>query len=75
MTQTATLAVDPAFVVGPVRRRTFGTETGELTVLAVNRSRTEEVALAVGLRPFGGLDVVEALTLSHSDRTRIVSAA
>ncbi|MEG3615781.1 alpha-N-arabinofuranosidase [Isoptericola haloaureus] len=43
--------------------------TGEVVVLATNRSVTDEVTLDVDLRGFEGLRVVEALTLSNPDHT------
>ncbi|WP_275003490.1 alpha-N-arabinofuranosidase [Promicromonospora iranensis] len=48
---------------------THDTETGGVVVLAVNRSLTDDVALAVDLRGFPGLRVAEALTLSNPDHT------
>ena len=46
---------------------THDPETGEVVLLATNRSVTEDVVLDVDLRGFPGLRVVEALTLSNPD--------
>ncbi|GAA4736891.1 alpha-N-arabinofuranosidase [Isoptericola chiayiensis] len=48
--------------------------TGEVVVLATNRSVTDEVTLDVDLRGFDGLRVVEALTLSNPDHTWTATA-
>ncbi|MGZ4453924.1 MAG: arabinosylfuranosidase ArfA [Nocardioides sp.] len=48
---------------------THDAETGDLTVLAVNRSQDEPLELAVDLAGFGDLEVLEALTLSNADHT------
>ncbi len=48
---------------------THDPETGDVTLLAVNRSTTDAVNLDVDLRGFPGLRVVEALTLSNPDHT------
>jgi len=46
---------------------THDSRSGAVSVLAVNRSQTEEVELAVSATAFGDLDLVEALTLSSAD--------
>jgi alpha-N-arabinofuranosidase len=46
---------------------THDEETGEVVVLAVNRSQTEPLELAVDLRAFPGLRVGEATVLSDQD--------
>ncbi|MEN5074662.1 alpha-N-arabinofuranosidase [Isoptericola cucumis] len=48
---------------------THDPETGEVVLLATNRSVTDDVVLDVDLRGFPGLRVVEARTLSHPDHT------
>ncbi|WP_043628906.1 hypothetical protein [Nonomuraea candida] len=48
--------------------------TGEVVLLATNRSVTESVVLDVGLRGFPSLRVVEALTLADPDHTWAASA-
>lgn len=48
---------------------THDPETGEVVLLATNRSVTQDVTLDVDLRGFPGLRVVEALTLSHPDHS------
>jgi alpha-N-arabinofuranosidase len=48
---------------------THDPDTGDLVVLAVNRSVTDDIALDVDLRGFPGLRVVEALTLANPDHT------
>ncbi|GAA1713708.1 alpha-N-arabinofuranosidase [Isoptericola hypogeus] len=48
---------------------THDPETGEVVLLATNRSVTEDVVLDVDLRGFPGLRVVEALTLANPDHT------
>jgi len=48
---------------------THDEETGEVVVLAVNRSQTEPVELSVDLRPFGDLRVGEATVLADDDIT------
>jgi len=46
---------------------THDPETGEVVLLATNRSVTQDVTIDVDLRGFPGLRVVEAVTLSHPD--------
>ncbi len=46
---------------------THDAETGDVVILATNRSVTDDVALDVDLRGFPGLQLVEALTLSNPD--------
>jgi alpha-N-arabinofuranosidase len=46
---------------------THDEETGEVVVLAVNRSQTEPLELSVDLRAFPGLRVGEATVLSDDD--------
>ncbi|GAA1735599.1 alpha-N-arabinofuranosidase [Microbacterium paludicola] len=53
---------------------THDAERGEVVVLVVNRSTSDEVALEVGLRGLGGMRFVEALTLSHPDHTWAATA-
>jgi alpha-N-arabinofuranosidase len=53
---------------------THDDETGEVVVLATNRSVTDDVALDVDLRGFPDLQVVEALTLSNPDHTWAATA-
>ncbi|WP_159791780.1 arabinosylfuranosidase ArfA [Puerhibacterium puerhi] len=53
---------------------THDAETGDVTLLAVNRSTTDPVALDVDLRGFPGLRVVEALTLANPDHTWAATA-
>jgi alpha-N-arabinofuranosidase len=48
---------------------THDPETGDLVILATNRSVSDDVALDVDLRGFPGLQLVEALTLSNPDHT------
>jgi alpha-N-arabinofuranosidase len=53
---------------------THDPETGDVTLLAVNRSTSDPVALDVDLRGFPGLRVVEALTLANPDHTWAATA-
>jgi alpha-N-arabinofuranosidase len=46
---------------------THDADTGALTVLAVNRSVTEPLVVEVDVRAFGGLRLVEAVTLADAD--------
>jgi alpha-N-arabinofuranosidase len=48
--------------------------TGDVVILATNRSVTDDVALDVDLRGFPGLQLVEALTLSNPDHTWTATA-
>jgi len=48
---------------------TYDDESGDLVILATNRSVTEELTLNVDLRGFSGLRLVEAITLSNPDHT------
>ncbi|MCK9793441.1 alpha-N-arabinofuranosidase [Isoptericola sp. 4D.3] len=48
---------------------THDPETGDVVLLATNRSVTEDLVLDVDLRGFPGLRVVEALTLANPDHT------
>ncbi len=53
---------------------THDPESGDLVVLATNRSVTDDVALDVDLRGFPGLRLVEALTLANPDHTWTATA-
>ncbi|MDH2414899.1 alpha-N-arabinofuranosidase [Nocardioides sp. CER19] len=48
---------------------THDAATGDVTVLAVNRSQDDELGLTVDLQRFDDLEVVEALTLAHADHS------
>ncbi len=48
--------------------------TGDVVILATNRSVNDDVALDVDLRGFPGLQLVEALTLSNPDHTWTATA-
>ncbi|MDQ0612795.1 alpha-N-arabinofuranosidase [Microbacterium sp. W4I4] len=48
---------------------TYDDESGDLVILATNRSATDELTLNVDLRGFSGLRLVEAITLSNPDHT------
>ena len=46
---------------------THDEETGDVVLLAVNRSQSDQVELSVDLRPFGDLRVAEATVLADDD--------
>ncbi len=48
---------------------THDPSTGEVVILAVNRSTTDELALEARLGGFRALRIVDSLTLSHPDHT------
>ncbi|MBA3233057.1 MAG: alpha-N-arabinofuranosidase [Propionibacteriales bacterium] len=48
---------------------TYDEQSGELTVFAVNRSRTEPVDITLDVRAFPGERTIEATTLHHDDPT------
>jgi alpha-N-arabinofuranosidase len=48
--------------------------TGDVVILATNRSVSDDVALDVDLRGFPGLQLVEALTLANPDHTWTATA-
>ncbi|PRZ06909.1 alpha-N-arabinofuranosidase [Isoptericola sp. CG 20/1183] len=53
---------------------THDPDTGEVVLLATNRSVTDAVTLDVDLRGFGALRLLEALTLSNPDHTWTATA-
>jgi alpha-N-arabinofuranosidase len=46
---------------------TWDAETGDLTVFVVNRDPAQQLDLDADLAAFGGLELVEAITLHHED--------
>lgn len=53
---------------------TYDAEAGDLVVFVVNRSTTGATRLDVDLRAFGGVRLVEAVTLANPDRTWTATA-